>query len=62
MLRVLNNSRIKDKLSTKSMLTKFGLLSVNQLAAKIKLIEVWKITNREKYPLTLENYNQGSIS
>ena len=40
LLRALNNSRIKDRISVKSMLDKFGLLSVNQLAAKIKLVEV----------------------
>ena len=38
------------------MLTKFGLLSVNQLAAQIKLIEVWKATNVENYALILEPY------
>ena len=35
MLRLLNGSRIKDRVSIKSMLDKYGLLSVNQLAAKI---------------------------
>ena len=33
----INGTKIKDKISSKSMLIKFGLLSVNQLAAKIKL-------------------------
>ena len=33
-----------------------GLLSVNQLAAKIKLIEVWKTLNRPDYPLKLDPY------
>ena len=56
---LLNGSRIKDKISTKSMLDKFGILSVNQLAAKIKIIEVWKIINKEGYPLSLDPYNQN---
>ena len=41
------------------MLDKFKLLSVNQLAAKIKIIEVWKINNCENYPLGLDMYNQN---
>ena len=59
MLRLLNGSRIKDKISIKYMLDKFGLLSVNQLAAKIKIIEVWKIINIEGHPLSLDLYNQN---
>jgi hypothetical protein len=56
MLRALNGTRIKDKVSTKSMLEKYDLLSVNQLAATIKLTEVWKIENQENYPLKLDPY------
>ena len=39
------------------MLEKFGLLSVNQLAAQIKLREVWKSIYCEDYPIKLEPYN-----
>ena len=39
------------------MLKKFSLLSVNQLSATIKLIEVWKSINREGYPIQLKPYN-----
>ena len=59
LLRALNNSRTKDKISIKSMLEKFGLLSVNQLAAKIKLVEVWKSINKEDYPIQLEPYRDS---
>ena len=59
MLRLLNGTKLKDKINTKSMLEKFGLPSVNQLAAKIKIIEVWKIINKEGYPLSLDPYNQN---
>ena len=38
------------------MLTKFGLLSVNQLAAKIKLMEVWKSLNNDGSPISLDPY------
>ena len=57
LLRALNNTRTKDRISIKSMLDKFGLLSVNQLAAKIKLVEVWKSTKNEDHPFKLEPYN-----
>ena len=62
MLRLLNGTRIKDKISISSMLDKFGFLSVNQLAAKIKLVEVWKTINKPDYPLRLEKYNKNKIS
>ena len=53
---MLNGSKIKDRVSTQSMLEKFGLLSVNRLAAKIKLVEIWKSLNREDYPICLDPY------
>ena len=56
MLRAINGSRTSDLISTEALLKKFGLLSVNQLAAQIKLIEVWKSINLEGYPLTLDPY------
>ena len=56
MLRAINGSRISDKISVESLLKKFGLLSVNQLAAQIKLIEVWKSMHVEGYPLVLDPY------
>ena len=58
LLRALNNSKIKDNISTKSLLTKFNLLSVNQLAAQIKLTEVWKSVNVDGNPLKLELHNK----
>ena len=60
LLRALNGSKIKDKVSVISLLKKFNLLSVNQLAAQIKLIEVWKSLNIQDYPTTLEPYNEAS--
>ena len=57
LLRSLNGSMVKDKISVKSMLEKFELLSVNQLSAEIKLVEGWKIVNIEGHPLTLDPYN-----
>ena len=41
MMRMLNGSTKKDHITSKSLLEKFNLPSVNQLAAEIKLIEAW---------------------
>ena len=54
-----NGTKISDQVSIKSMLEKFNLLSVNQLAAQIKLKEVWKSLNCENYPIKLEIYNNA---
>ena len=51
LLRVLDNSRIKDKRRKKDMLDKFDMLSVNQTAAQIKLTEAWKAMNDKEYPV-----------
>ena len=45
LLRYLNNSKISDRISTKSILEKFNQLSVNQLNANIKLCDIWKSIN-----------------
>ena len=45
-----------------SLLEKFGLLSVNQPAAKIKLVEVWKSIHKEGNPIRLEPYNPNLMS
>ena len=58
MLRTVNGSKIKDKISTASLLNKFGLLSVNQLAVQIKLIEVWKSLHVTEHPSILEPYHK----
>ena len=59
MLRAINNSKIKDQVSVTSMLNKFNLLSVNQLAAQIKLTEVWKSVNVKDYAISLDPYNRA---
>ena len=59
MLRLLNNSRIKDKISTKSIMANLNMLSVNQVNAQVKLTEIWKSINIENYPIQSQkvNYN-----
>ena len=54
MLRILNGTKISDKVSTKSMLTKMNMLSVNQINAQIKLNEIWKSTHIPNYPIQSE--------
>ena len=54
LLRLLNGSKVKDLVSTKSMLDKFGILSINQLNAQVKLLEIWKALNLEDYPLQIK--------
>ena len=57
MLRMLDRVTLKDHVSNTSLLQKYTLPSVNQLAAQIKLVEAWKCINKENYPLKLEPNN-----
>ena len=52
--RFLNGTQIKDKISTKSILTKLNMLSVNQMNAQMKLTEAWKINHEPEYPIKWE--------
>ena len=54
LLRSLNGTKIKDMISTAHLLGKFDMLSVNQLNAQIKLLEIWKSLNVDKYPLAIK--------
>ena len=58
LLRLLNGTKIKDKISTKSLLLKFDMTSVNQLNAQVKLLEIWKALNLADYPLKI---NQQAV-
>ncbi len=40
------------------MLKKFDLMSVNQINAKIKLLEIWKSLNLKNYPFQVERSHQ----
>ena len=59
LLRLLNGTTVKDRVSTASLLTKFGIMSVNQLNAKVKLLEIWKALNVEDYPLKIKKQSQS---
>jgi hypothetical protein len=54
MLRVLTKSKIKDKVKISDMQETTGILSVNQTAAQIKLIEMLKVDNLAQYPMKME--------
>ena len=61
LLRMLNGTSVKDGVSVESMLSKFKLDSVNQLNARVKLLEIWKARNIVGYPLQISQqstYNQ----
>jgi hypothetical protein len=51
---VLTKSKIKDNVKISDMLETTGILSVNQTAAQIKLIEMWKVDNLAQYPIKME--------
>ena len=48
-------------ISTSSLLEKFGMLAVNQLNPQIKLLEIWKSINVEKYPLVIKQQNTDHL-
>ena len=54
MARLLNGKTLKDKIPTKTLLENAKLLSVNQINARIKLQEIWKILNIEEYPIKIK--------
>ena len=51
--RLMNGKSLKDKIPTEVLLRNANLLSVNQINAKIKLQEIWKILNIEDYPIKI---------
>ena len=53
LLRFLNKTFIKDKISNKSMLEKHKMLSVNQLNAQIKITEIWNAYKDEDHPFKI---------
>ena len=49
--RVLENVYLRDRMCTKKLLSNQEMLSVNQVAAQIKLTEMWKANNVDKYSI-----------
>ena len=50
----MNNTRISDQISTKSILEKHDLLSINQMNAQIKISDMWKAMNVPNYPTKIK--------
>jgi hypothetical protein len=50
MLRILDGALVSDRKSTKTLLDNQNMHSVNQIAAQIKLTEMWKASNDPQYP------------
>ena len=61
MLRMLDRVSLKEHVTTLSLLKKYNLPSVNQLAAQIKLVECWKMEHMKLYPLKLELNNPNRL-
>ena len=51
LLRSLCNKSKSERTSIKRMLDELKMLSVNQMAAQIKLTEMWKVKHTKNYPL-----------
>ena len=58
--RFLNSKTLTDKIESKVLLKNINMLSVNQLNAKIKLLEVWKSLNVDNYPLKIATKAQNN--
>ena len=47
-----------DRISTKKIFIETNLLSINQINAQIKLLEIWKSQNIESYPTKWKTRNE----
>ncbi len=54
MLRILDRALVSDRKSTKTLLDNQNMLSVNQIAAQIKLREMWKASNDPQQPIKMK--------
>ena len=52
-LRLLNKTKVFDKIETKSILENFNMLLVNQMNPQAELTEIWKSVNVQIYPLKM---------
>ena len=55
MIRMLDGVTLKEHITSRSLLQKHNLPSVNQLAGEIKLMEAWKSVYSPKYPFKMED-------
>ena len=52
--RILDGAPVSHRKSTKTLLDNQNMLSVNQIAAQIKLTEMWKASNDPQYPIKMK--------
>ena len=58
LVRILNGTKLADKIRTKVLLDNINMCSVNQIHAQIKLTEIWKTINDEDNVLKIERKQQ----
>jgi hypothetical protein len=61
MLRILDGALVSGRKSTKTLLNNQNMLSVNQIAAQIKLTEMWKAFNDPQYPIKMKTRERQKI-
>ena len=59
LLRTLTGKKVSDRIKIEDMLKSLQMMSVNQIAAQIKLTEMWKALNDSQYPLGVEQKEDG---
>ena len=57
MMRMLDGVSLKEHVSSSSLLKKYNIPSVNQLAGEIKLMEEWKAIHVPSYPFQMKENN-----
>ena len=57
MMRMLDGISLKEHVTSSSLLKKYNLPLVNQLAGEIKLMEAWKSTHVPSYPFQMRENN-----
>ena len=60
LLRSLENVKVSDKVSIKSMLENQNMLSVNQTHAQIKILEIWRSINIANNPNKVKTINHSN--
>jgi hypothetical protein len=58
LLRALTGKKVSDRIKIDDMLKSLRMMSVNQIAAQIKLTEMWKALNDSQYPLRVEQKSE----
>jgi hypothetical protein len=58
LLRALTGKKVSDGIKIEDILKSLQMMSVNQIAAQIKLKEMWKALNDSQYPLRVEQKSE----